>query len=106
MSSVGSNLAYGVYLGDSEVRQELPGFSVSVLQPTFHPEDVPLHTHDTASLIFVLEGSYLTSAEGPKELSTGPFLIFNPAGTTHRDSFVVPNGRFLALSLCDSVAIK
>ena len=63
MSSVGSNLAYGVYLGNSEVRRELPGFSVSVLKPTFHAEDVPLHTRDTASLIFVLEGSYLTSAE-------------------------------------------
>lgn len=103
MDSVGSNLAYGVYLGKSEVRQELPGFSVSVLRPTFHAEDVPIHTHDTASLIFILEGSYLTSADGPKELSSSPFLIFNPAGTTHRDSFVVPNGRFLALSLCGTV---
>lgn len=103
MRSVGSNLVYGVHLGKSEVRRELPGFSVSIIQPTFHAEDVPLHTHDTASLIFVLEGTYLTSADGPKKLSSSPFLIFNPAGTTHRDSFDVPNGRFMAMSLSATV---
>ncbi len=103
MHSVGSNLAYGIHLGKSEIRQELPGFSVSVLQPTFHAEDVSLHTHDTASFIFVLEGSYRTSADGPTKLSSGPFLVSNPAGTTHRDSFVVPVGRFLAVSVSDPV---
>src|SRR4051794_19623299 len=103
MQSARASLAYGVYLGESEVRREVPGFSVSILQPTFHAEDVPLHTHETASLIFVLDGSYLTSADGPITLSSDPFLVFNPAGTTHRDSFVAPKGRFLAMSVGDEV---
>ena len=99
MHSDSSNLAYGVHLGKSELRRELPGFSASILQPTLHEEDVPLHTHDSASLIFVFEGMYRTSADGPQKLSSGPTLIFNPSGTVHRDSFVTPRGRFLALSI-------
>ena len=99
MSNDGSTLAYGVHLGKSELRRELPGFSASVLQPTLHEEDVPLHTHDSASLILVFEGTYRTSADGPQKLSSDPILIFNPAGTVHRDSFVDPRGRFLALSV-------
>ena len=99
MSNDGSILAYGVHLGKSELRRELPGFSASVLQPTLHEEDVALHTHDSASLIFVFEGTYRTSADGPQKLSSDPILIFNPAGTVHRDSFVDPKGRFLALSI-------
>lgn len=98
-----SSLAYGVHLGDSEIRQDLPGFSLSVLKPTLHAEDVPVHTHDNATLILVMEGCYLTSADGPRRLSSGPFLIYNPAGTTHKDSFTVPKGRFLAVSLSEDV---
>ena len=99
MRTEGSLLAYGVHLGKSELRRELPGFSASVLQPTLHEEDVPLHTHDSASLIFVLEGTYRTSADCRQKLSSEPRLIFNPSGTVHRDSFVTPKGRFLALSV-------
>ncbi len=95
----GSILAYGVHLGKSELRRELPGFSASILQPTLHEEDVPLHTHDSASFIFVLEGTYRTSADGRQKVSSEPRLIFNPSGTVHRDSFVTPRGRFLALSV-------
>lgn len=103
MRSLLSTLAYGVHMGDSEIRQDLPGFSLSVLKPTLHAEDVPVHTHHSATMIFVVEGCYLTSADGPRRLSPGPFLIYNPAGTTHRDSFTVPKGRFLAVSLSDDV---
>ena len=98
-----SNLVFGVHLGKSEIRRELPGFSVSVLQPTFHAEDVALHTHDSASLIFVLEGVYRTSADGPTKLSSGALLVSNPQGTTHRDSFVGAVGRFMAVSVSDPV---
>lgn len=95
------SLAYGVYFGDSEVSQEVPGFSVSLLEPTLRAEDVPLHTHDNASFIFVISGSYLSSADGATPESSASTLIFNPAGTTHRDNFVLPQGRFLAVSISD-----
>ena len=82
----------------------MPGYSVSLLQPAFHEEDVPLHTHDSASLVFVLEGAYRTSADGPTKLLCGEALIYNPAGTTHRDSFLKPQGRFLAISISHEIA--
>lgn len=103
MRSGFSNLAYGIHLGATELRKEVAGFSVSILQPTVHAEDVPLHTHDTASLVFVMHGRYITSADGPRQSESSPLLIFNPAGTTHVDSFATPHGRFLAVSVCDEV---
>jgi AraC family transcriptional regulator len=101
---VPSALAYGVHLGEGSLTRELPGFSLSVLRPTLHEEDVPLHTHASASLVLVLEGAYRTSADGPSRLLSGETLIYNPPGTTHRDSFVRPQGRFLAVSISHPTA--
>ena len=95
------SLPYGTYFGDSEICQELPGFSVSLLTPTFRAEDVPLHEHVIASFVFVLSGAYRSSADGAAPVSSGPNLIFNPAGTAHRDSFLLASGRFLAISISD-----
>lgn len=96
-------LPFGVHFGASETRQELPGFSVSLLTPTLRAEDVPLHTHDTASFVFVLSGLYISKADGAPPNLREPTLIFNPAGTTHRDSFLLPQGRFLAVSISDEI---
>jgi AraC family transcriptional regulator len=95
------SLPYGIYFGASQIRQELPGFSISLLTPTLRAEDVPLHTHENASFVFVLSGDYLSSADGAAPINSSPTLIFNPAGTTHRDSFVLADGRFLAVSISD-----
>ena len=51
-----------------------------------------------------MEGAYLTCADSPVRNPSAPMVILNPAGTTHRDSFVVPEGRFLAISLSADVA--
>ncbi len=101
MQTGAKSLPYGIYFGASEVRQEVPGFSVSLLTPTLRAEDVPLHTHDNASFGVVLSGSYVSSADGAGPVCSGPTLIFNPAGTTHRDSFMLANGHFLAVSISD-----
>lgn len=90
-----------MYFGSDSVRQEVPGFSVSLLTPALCAEDVPLHTHDNASFVLVLSGAYRSSADGAGQVNSGPMLIFNPAGTTHRDSFVLAHGRFLAISISD-----
>jgi AraC family transcriptional regulator len=95
------NLPYGIYFGASQIRRELPGFSVSLLTPTLRAEDVPLHTHENASFVFVLSGAYRSGADGAAPVSFSPTLIFNPAGTVHRDSFVLADGRFLAVSISD-----
>jgi AraC family transcriptional regulator len=78
--------SYGMFFGTSEVHKDIPGFSASILTPTLRAEDVPLHTHENASFVLVLAGSYLSSADGAPEVSPVSTLIFNPAGTTHRDS--------------------
>jgi AraC family transcriptional regulator len=88
-----------MFYGTSEVHRELPGFSVSLLSPQLRFDDVPLHTHPNASFVLVLKGRYLSSADGPGPLYPSPTLFFNPAGTTHRDSFELASGRFLAVSL-------
>jgi AraC family transcriptional regulator len=96
------SLPYGIYFGASQIRQELPGFSISLLTPTLRAEDVPLHTHENASFVFVLSGDYLSCADGAAPVNSTPTLIFNPAGTTHRDSFVLAHGRFLTVSISKS----
>jgi AraC family transcriptional regulator len=101
MQTSAASLPYATYFGDSQICQELPGFSVSLLAPTFRAEEVPLHEHESASFVFVLSGDYLSSADGAAPLTTSPTLIFNPAGTTHRDSFLLASGCFLAISISD-----
>jgi AraC family transcriptional regulator len=102
MQTGAGGLPYGIYFGASQIRQELPGFSISLLTPTLRAEDVPLHRHENASFVFVLSGDYLSCADGAAPVNSTPTLIFNPAGTTHRDSFVLANGRFLAVSISNS----
>ena len=93
------SLPYGMYFGASQIHREVPGFSASLVTPTLRAEEVPLHTHESASFVLVLSGNYLSSADGAAPVSFGPTLIFNPAGTVHRDSFDLPHGRFLAVSI-------
>src|ERR1700761_3436559 len=64
----------------------------SILQPTLHIEDVPLHTHESASLVFVLEGTYRTSADGPVKVSSTPMVIYNPAGTRDEEATLIYQG--------------
>ena len=102
MQTGAESLPYGIYIGASQVCQELPGFSISLLTPALRAEDVPLHTHESASFVLVLSGNYLSCADGAAPVNSTPMLIFNPAGTIHRDSFVLANGRFLAVSISNS----
>lgn len=96
-------LHYGTFFGSSEIRLEVPGFSVSLLRPTLRAEDVPLHTHQSASFVFVLSGAYMSEGDGAAADVRNPILIFNPAGTTHRDRFVSAEGCFLAISMSDEI---
>jgi AraC family transcriptional regulator len=101
MRTYAGSLPYGVYFGASQVRRELPGFSASLLTPTLPAEEVPLHKHENASFVLVLSGKYLSVADGASSVNIGPMLIFNPAGTVHRDSFVIADGKFLTVSISD-----
>jgi AraC family transcriptional regulator len=95
-------LPFGAFYGTVDRRLHAPGLEVAVLNVDPH-RVVERHSHDQAHFVFVLDGLYISSAVGAAPVSSGPALIFNPAGTTHRDRFEardrVMTGRFLTLSI-------
>lgn len=72
----------------------------------FEPDDIEIepHVHEDRHLIFVFEGNYITSAAGAPPVTSAPILVDNPAGTAHRDRFLNPEGRFLALNLAPKLS--
>ena len=96
------SLPFGAFYGTVDRRLRAPGLEVAVLNADPH-RIVERHSHDDAHFVFVLDGLYISSAVGAVPVSTGPALIFNPAGTTHRDRFEardrVMTGCFLTLSI-------
>ena len=61
--------------------------------------EVPRHTHEDAHFLLIVNGVYVTSARNIADFCSTSTLIFNPAGTTHRDRFKTRGGRFFTLSL-------
>lgn len=85
------------FWGEGDSHREVGDFSYHCLTASV-PEEVVRHTHEEPHFVFVLSGGYLSSARGAPEISSPPLLVFNPAGTTHRDRFFGGKGRFLAIS--------
>lgn len=73
---------------------------------------VDRHAHEEPHFVLVLEGLYLSTASGAPAVSVDPLLLYNPAGTVHRDRFEVRDsaagrrfeGRFLTLSIDSTLA--
>lgn len=99
MDAVLHSLPYGKFYGSGEAHRQIPGFSLSALSPVLRAEDVPLHTHEEASFVLLLDGSYFSSAVGFSSECDVPTLIYNPPRTAHRDRFKSLGGRFLAISV-------
>jgi AraC family transcriptional regulator len=91
----------GEFWGTGLPQREAGGFRIQTLEATAREEDVHLHSHDDAHFVLVLAGAYISSAAGAPELSATPLLVFNPAGTTHRDRFLHGRGAFMAMSVPD-----
>lgn len=91
-------LGYGQFFGDCEVSREVPGFSLSLRTPDRNVI-IERHTHEEAHFIVLLDGHYVSSARDAGHIVGGPALIYNPPGTTHRDRFERPEGRFFAVSV-------
>lgn len=67
------------------------------------PDEVLTHAHYDAHFVLISGGDYVSVAEGrPAEIF--PVLIYNPAGTTHRDHFEHGRGSYFAISLEPSKA--
>lgn len=85
------------FWGEGPSHRETGDFSFHCLTANV-PEEVQRHTHDEPHFVLVLAGGYMSTARGSPTISSTPLLVFNPAGTTHRDRFFGGKGRFLAVS--------
>lgn len=96
------SLPFGSFYGRLDVRCHAPGLDIAILNADPH-RVVERHSHDDAHFVLVLQGLYASSAAGADAISCGTALIFNPAGTTHRDTFEsrsrAVEGRFMTLSI-------
>lgn len=95
-------LPFGRFYGREDIRRSAPGLELSLLRADPH-RIVERHSHEEAHFVLVLNGLYVSTADGAPPVSAEPLLVFNPAGTTHRDRFEardrVVEGRFLTISL-------
>ena len=91
-------LPSGSFLGQLQRKVDAEGFSFREVVDRSE-EEIPRHTHEEAHFIFVVQGSYITSAREVEPVCASRTLLFNPAGTTHRDRFQTRGGRFLAISV-------
>jgi AraC family transcriptional regulator len=100
------SLPFGRFYGQVDVRCHAPGMDIAILNADPH-RVVERHSHDDAHFVLVLDGLYASSAAGADAISVGTALIFNPAGTTHRDTFEASaravTGRFMTLSIAASL---
>lgn len=107
----GPILPFGTFYGRPERRQSAPGLEVAVLDADPH-RVVERHAHEEPHFVLVLEGLYLSTAADAPAVSVAPLLVYNPAGTVHRDRFEVREsargrrfeGRFLTLSIDSALA--
>lgn len=95
----------GEFIGTERTSAELDDFWVKELTAD-RIDDVGRHTHETAHLLYILEGSYRTSAAGVETLCRPRTLIYAPPGTTHDDRFYDPRGRFLTVSVKQHAAAR
>jgi AraC family transcriptional regulator len=95
-------LPYGHFFGSFQARRRVEGFELAVLKPD-STRTVERHTHEEAHFVLLLEGLYVSSATGAPSIASGPTLVYNPPGTTHRDRFEprdgALSGRFFTLSI-------
>ena len=97
-------LAPGEFFGGARLGRSGRGIEISHRLAAGAPEQVVTHTHHDAHFILVTGGDYV-SAAGPLR-GTGPVLIYNPPGTTHRDHFERGRGSFFAISLAPGDAAE
>ncbi len=86
------------FWGHGPACRDAGDFSFHLLEATAPEDEVASHIHEEAHFVLVLDGGYMSSAVGAPFVSNTPLLVFNPAGTAHRDRFHEGRGRFFAIS--------
>lgn len=73
--------------------------AIAHLRPTVPEHGIRQHQHCDMHLVLVLAGAYVSDAAGMPDVCAEPALIFNPAGTEHRDRYRSRDGLFLTLTM-------
>ncbi len=89
----------GQFYGDEQHGARASMFDIRSLSASRSEDEVATHRHDDAHFVLVLSGVYISSALHAPSRARAPTLVFNPAGTTHRDRFVDGKGSFMTVSL-------
>lgn len=93
----------GEFYGDRHEGARGKVFDIQRLAATRSEDEVATHRHDDAHFVLVLSGIYISSALDAPLQARAPTLVFNPAGTTHRDRFLDGKGSFMTVSLDPAV---
>lgn len=88
----------GEFYGDLQQGARASTFDIRRLTATRSEDEVATHRHDDAHFVLVLSGAYISSARHAPVRAPAPTLVYNPAGTVHRDRFLDGKGRFMTLS--------
>jgi len=104
MSSPPRQLVTGSFFGRTERELRTPSFEYAERIALVPDREVPEHTHANAHFVLVVRGTYITEAQNRPGLCGAATLIFNPAGTTHRDRFRSELGCFFTINVGASVA--
>jgi AraC family transcriptional regulator len=97
-------LPWGSFFGDAAREVRTATFEFSDRIAVVPDREVPEHTHLNAHFVFVVRGTYITEARNRPGVCGASTLIFNPAGTTHRDRFRSDLGRFFTVSVSNDIA--
>lgn len=89
----------GQFYGALQDGAQCTAFDIRALEATVPEHEVHTHTHEDAHFVLVLSGIYISSARGAPQYARAPTLVYNPAGTTHRDRFVDGAGSFMTVSM-------
>lgn len=100
------NQRWAAFFGDAERELRTPSFAFAERVALIPDREVPEHTHEVAHFVAVVRGTYVTEARNADGPCGEGSVIFNPAGTTHRDRFRSDRGLFFAITLGDDIATR
>lgn len=95
-------LPLGKFFGVTHKRLETEPYTFVDVKG-FASKYTPVHTHETAHFVFVINGGYNATIKDKNFLCSSTTVLYHPAGTTHRDHICSESGQFMTVSLSPKV---